>query len=243
MACRHFFPHNAPMSPASDTSAQRHSSASNWITFAKLAGMMALAILALPACGPDYNAIANRLRTENLQQKNQIAGLNDSLRNKDATITDLQSRLNGNLPPLQTLPPDRLAQVFTAARLEIQSSSDTYDPDGKGLSAFRIFLRTYTNDGQIAPASGTLTVEAFELPAAPTEPRRLGTWTFTPQEMKKNWYTGLGLNHFALTCPWQTHPTQDAIVFKARLQDALTGMTLQAQLDKKISLPAPMPAK
>jgi hypothetical protein len=198
-----------------------------------LAAMPAL----LAACGPNYNDIANRLRSENLEQKNQIAALHDKLRNKDATILDLQSRLNGSLPPLQTLPPDRLAQVFTANRLEIQGGSDSYDPDGKGISAFRVFLRTYTEDNQLAPASGQLTIEAFELPPSPAEPRRIGAWTFTAADMKKSWYTGLGLNHFAFTCRWQAPPSQNAVVLKARLRDALTGATLEAQLDKKISLP------
>ncbi|HVT81194.1 MAG TPA: hypothetical protein VHM90_11105 [Phycisphaerae bacterium] len=182
--------------------------------------------------------MANRLRHENMEKDSQIASLNDRLRNRDATIKDMQGRLSGNLPPLQTLPADRLGQLFTVSRLEIQGTSDTYDPDGKGISAFRVFLRTYTEDGQIAPAAGTLTIEAFELPPAPAEPRRLGTWTFTPEQMKKSWYTGLGLNHFAFTCPWQTPPTQNALIFKARLQDALTGGTLAAQLDKKVTFPA-----
>lgn len=191
---------------------------------------------ALAACGPDYNAIANRLRQENMDQRSALGDLQDQIKNRDATIRDLQARLRGNQPPLPTLPPDRLAQVFTAVRMELARQTDAEDLGG-GVKGFRIFIRTLSDDAQTIPATGTLTVEAYELPAAPAEPRRIGVWKFTPAEMKKNWYSGLGAYHFAFSCPFQTVPTITDITFKARLQDALTGQTLEAQLDKKIALP------
>jgi len=201
-------------------------------------GLLVIAGAVGGCSGPDMNAVANRLRQENLEQKRQIGDLQDKLKNRDATIEDLQRHFATNTPPLPTLPPERLADVFTAARLEIQGQTDSADlADGK--RGFRVFIRTYADDGQIVPAAGTLTIEAFELPAAPAVPRRIGTWTFTPQEMKKNWYTGLGLNHFALNCPWTSPPALANITFKVRLNDALTGLTLEAQLDKKMSLVVP----
>lgn len=203
---------------------------SSWCSWCLRA--LVLGVLGLTACGPDYNAIANRLRKENIAQKSELASLQDQLKNRDATIRDLQTKAGANALP--TLPPERLAQVFTAAHLEIRSQTDSADL-GDNQHGFRIFLRTYADDGQTIPAAGTLTIEAFELPAAPAEPRRLGTWTFTPQDMKKNWFTGLGTNHFALSCPWTSPPTLQEITFKAHLQDALTGQTLEAQLTKKIS--------
>jgi hypothetical protein len=137
---------------------------------------------------------------------------------------------------LPTLPPERLAQVITAAKLEFRNQTDAEDL-GDGKKGFRVFLRTYTDDGQIAPASGSLTIEAFVLPPTPAEPKRIGTWTFTPQQMKAAWFTGLGTNHFAFSCPWEQVPTIKSVVFKARLVDALTGQTLDAHLDKNIANP------
>jgi hypothetical protein len=145
-----------------------------------------LATILLPACGPDLSAANDRLRKTNLEQRDQITQLKDQLANRDATISDLRSQTSQGLPPLQTLPPDRLAQVFTVSRLEIQSSSDAADLSNHGIDGFRIFLRTYSADGQIVPASGALTLEAFELPAAPAEPRRIGSWTFSAEDMKKS---------------------------------------------------------
>jgi hypothetical protein len=192
--------------------------------------------LLLAGCaGPDYNKIANELRAENLKLTREVATLKEELNNRDSTIAELRSPQG---PPLQSLPQERLNQLFTATRMEIRSTSDTWDNgDGKGTAAFRVFIRLYGSDGQLMPASGTMTIEAFELPPAPAPPRRIGTWTFSPDEMKKSWYSGLGLNHFAFTCPWESPPTQPTVTFKATFRDLLTGDTLQAQLDKKITRP------
>ncbi len=191
--------------------------------------------LALAGCGgTDLNAVANRLREENLDQKRQITDLQEKLKGREATVRDLQAHFAMNSPPLPTLPPERLAELFTVAKLEIRGQTDTADL-GAGIKGFRVFLRTYAEDGQIVPAAGVLVIEAFELPAAPAEPKRIGLWTFTPAQMKTSWYTGLGLNHFAFSCPWQTEPAGSAITFRVRLRDALTGETLEAQLDKKIT--------
>jgi hypothetical protein len=208
-----------------------------WLRAALFLPLLALAA-SCPSCGPDYNAIANRLRATTLEQKGEIAGLRTQLANRDATIADLRDKASG--PPLDTLPPGRLAQLFTAASIEIRSGSDTWDAgDGKGTHAFRIYLRLHDADGQIIPATGAVTIEAIELPPAPAEPRRLGTWTFTPEQMKRNWYSGLGLNQFALTCPWESPPTTRDIVLKVHYKDALTGNVLEAQISKKIHLPPP----
>jgi len=160
--------------------------------------------------------------------------------NRDAQVADLQKQLAAGNPPLQTLPTDRLAQLFTAASIQLRNQSDVWDfgPANGGKAGFRIFLRTLTDDGQIIPATGTLTLEAFELPASPGEPRRLGAWTFTGEEMKKNWYAGAGANYFAFNCPWTTPPTQQNITITARFTDALTGRHLEATLTKAITPPA-----
>ena len=198
---------------------------------------MPLMAIALTACsGPDYNAIANRLRESNMKLEQDNASLHDQLTNRDATIQSLRSQQG---PPLPTLSPERLANLFTASHMEIQSSTDAADSgDGHGISGFRVFIRFTDQSGQIIPAAGTLAVEAFELPAAPAPPRRIGAWTFTPQQMKKSWYSGLGLNHFAFTCPWESPPQLREIVFKAHFQDALTGGVLEATLNKNVAPPA-----
>jgi len=202
-----------------------------------LCAAMLIGPMLLAACGPDYGAVANRLREKNLKQSQEISSLKEELKSRDATIAAMRADAG---PALQTLPAERLEQLFTATRMEIRSTTNTWDNgDGKGVAAFRVFIRMHDGNGQLMPASGTMAIEAFELPHAPAQPRRIGAWTFTPEEMKKCWYSGFGLDHFALTCPWEqgNAPTQEGVVFKATFKDLLTGNTLQAQLDSKIAVP------
>ena len=193
---------------------------------------------ALAGCGPDFQAVANHLRQQTIDQQHQIDTQQAELRNRDATIAQLRDQAQGKSPPLQTLPDDRLAQLFTIAQLQIRPQTDSWEfASGKGLAGFRVFLRTLTADGEILPATGTLTIEAFELGDPPAEPRRVGTWKFTPAEMKKSWYNGMGLNQFAFSCPWKSPPTTRKMLFRATFTDALTGRTLVADLQKAVTLP------
>jgi hypothetical protein len=199
--------------------------------------------LALAACGPDFRASANRLREENIKLTNELSAAKADLRNRDQTIRVLREQLQGNAPPIETLPAARLDALVTASRLEIRSQTNAWEFEtGKGLAGFRVFIRTLADDGTNLPATGALTLEAFDLAAPPAQPKRLGTWTFTPAEMKKNWYPGMGLNQFAFSCPWDAPPESPNITFRATFTDALTGRTLVAQLDKEVLLPSKSPA-
>jgi len=206
--------------------------------FHRIASLV-IASAVLTACGPNYSAVNNRLRAENMAKDKEISSLNDQVATQDATIKSQQAVLDKQSPPLQTLPSDRLADMFTVAKVEIlpaTDSSDLLEGDNK-LKGFRVYFRTLTQDRMVYPSTGTLTIEAFELPPAPTPPVRLGTWTFSPADMKKNWYDGLGLRHFAFNCPWSALPGHADVTFKVTFTDALTGVTFEDHLDKKITLP------
>ena len=193
----------------------------------------------LAACGPNYTAVNNRLRAENSQQEKEIATLKAKQASDAAIIQSLQDQLSGKVPRVETLPPERLAELFTVGSVQIQKESGSTDlgtGDGK-LKGFRIFIRTLTADGMVLPATGKLEVEAFDLPPAPDQPVRIGTWTFSAEEMKKNWYAGLGLNHFAFNLPWETPPRHADVTFKVRFTEALTGNVFTAHLEKKVTLP------
>jgi hypothetical protein len=213
---------------APDNAAMTHASL-------RLLGSLSLAgTLVCAGCGPDFQASANRLRAQTITQQNQIADLQAKLAARDSIIQGLRSQLDDRAPRVQTLPQARLAQLFTVGRLDV--SSDTrFTNLGNGARGLRVFIRTRTDDGMIFPATGTLTIEAFALAPAPAQPSRIGTWTFSPEEMKKNWYSGLGLNHFAFNCPAAPPPGKSDLVIKATFIDALTGKTLDATLTKKIA--------
>jgi hypothetical protein len=216
----------------------------HFISYVGVIALMASS-LALSGCGPDLNAAANRLRQQTIDQDRQIGDLKQKVASRDEIIQGLRSDAEKKSPPVQTLPHERLAELFTVGRVDLQPTTYVSDLDGaKGAAGFRVFFRTMTDDGVVFPATGTLTIEAFDLPAAPASPTRLGTWTFTPEQMKQSWYSGLGLNHFAFNCPWSAAPSGENVQLRATFVDALTGNTLTAELSKKLTPPpATAPAK
>jgi hypothetical protein len=203
------------------------------------AGVVPLILIAmsLPACGPDMNAVANRLREKTIQQDRELAGLKDKVTRRDATIAQLQGQLDARFPRVDTLPAERLNTLFTAAKLQIRPQTDSWEfKAGEGLTGFRVFFRTLTEDGTNIPATGELEIQVLQIAPAPANPR-LGTWKFSAAELKKSWYAGLGTNYFAVNCPWQTPPSSRDVHFHLRFTDALTGAVLEASMDKKITLP------
>ncbi len=198
------------------------------------AGMLAGGLV---GCGPNFEASANRLRAQTITQEREISDLKEKVTARDADVRGLQQQIDNTTPRVQTLPDQRLGELFTVGRLEIQRSTAVTDL-GDGKTGLRVYLRTMTDDGMVLPATGQLTIEAFALAAAPAAPVRLGTWNFSPGEMKKQWYNGLGLNHFAVDCPFGTPPpppptTGADIVVKVTLVDALTGKRLEGSLTMK----------
>ncbi|MGN6370499.1 MAG: hypothetical protein ACTHN5_19765 [Phycisphaerae bacterium] len=184
----------------------------------------------------------NRLRAQAQKNEAEIATLKGKVASDEQLIASLREQVSSKTPAVQTLPAERLRELFTVGSVEIQKGTDASDlgtGDGKS-KGFRLFFRTLTGDGMVFPATGTLEVEAFWLPKAPAEPVRIGAWTFTPEEMKKNWYSGLGLNHFAFNLPWEKGPGggpgQSDVTFKATFTDALTGNVFTAHLDKKVTV-------
>lgn len=103
----------------------------------RLAALCLLAAaIALPACGPNYNAVANRLREQNIAQQQQISTLKDKIAARDATIQHLQSANTAN--PIPTLPPKRLAQLFTVGKVQLQSSTNVSPPGPPRRKARRL---------------------------------------------------------------------------------------------------------
>jgi hypothetical protein len=201
-------------------------------------------LFALPACGPDMNAVANRLREQTIKQDREIADLKAKLARSEATATQMRGQLDARYPRVDTLPQARLDALYTPVKVQIRPATDSWEfENGKGLAGFRVYFRTLAEDGTILPATGDVQIEALELPPAPAPPRRLGTWNFTAADVKKAWYSGMGLNQFALNCPWQTPPAAADVTFRLRFTDALTGRVLEAKLDKKVTLPTGSAAK
>lgn len=186
---------------------------------------------ALAACGPNYARIDNELRARNLHLEQELDQARQTTKDQQATIEVLNEKLAQRLPRVETLPDARLKDLFTVGRVEIKGSTDAWDihNDGK-LEGFRVFVRPLMANGDVLPATGTLQIEAFDLAMAEGS-QRIAECTYTPEQLKDKWYGGLGLNHFAVNCPWTKGPAHREITFKVRFIDALTG---RAFTDQKV---------
>ncbi len=191
--------------------------------------VLALALLLGGCLGPNYERIADDLRTRNLQLEESLARVRQESTDREDTITLLLEQLDAKSPRVPTLSDARLAELFVVDRVELQDSTDAWDFDGKGKQeGFRVFFRPLMADGDVLPATGTVTIEAFDL-ALEQGSQRLGKWVFQPTELKDKWYGSFGLNHFAVNCPWTAPPKHAQITFKLVFVDALTGQVHEDQ--------------
>lgn len=198
-----------------------------------------VACLPLGGCfGPNYAQVASDLRAKNLQLERDLATERQQRRDLNATVAVLNEQLDARTPRVASLSRERLAQLFTVGRVEIQKSTDAWDADNDGRpESFRVFVRPLTEDGTVLPATGELRIEAFDL-AQEEGTQRIGRWTFGPETLKRQWYSTIGTNHFAMTCPWAERPRHREITFKIRFVDALTGQAFEDQELIKLHLPA-----
>jgi len=199
--------------------------------------LLLLLSLALGGCfGPNYEKVANDLRDHNLQLEQQLARTKQESTDRENTITLLLEQLDAKSPRVATLPDTRLAELFTMDHVQLQGTTDAWDFDGKGTQqGFRVFFRPLMTNGDVLPATGTVTIEAFDL-AIEQGSQRLGKWTFKPAQLKESWYGSFGLSHFAVNCPWTAPPKHDEITFKIEFVDALTGRAYVDQQKVKMHL-------
>ena len=169
------------------------------------------------------------LYQQNVALHNTIVSLKEKLRLKLHEIHELERQLAAKTPHLPTLSANRLRQLFTVQRIRIGADTRIARLHGaRKPCGFRVFVRTLMAGNIPLPATGTFTIEAFDLALAHGS-QRIGQWTFTPAEAKKAWYGILGLNQFAFDCPWKKPPRHDEITFHAKFVDALTGRVFTAQ--------------
>ena len=191
--------------------------------------LLAAATLCAAACGPNYGAVARQRMDQIIRLEDKNAALEAKLKDRDNTITVLQQQLAGKTPRIATLPPERLDELLLPTRVELQRSTDvsTFDDPGP-QKGYRVYFRPLTDQGQPIAATGTVTIEAFDL-AIKTGAERIGSWTFTARQIKDFWYSGFGLNHFAVNCAWDKPPQNDQITFRITFIDSLTGRMMTDQ--------------
>jgi hypothetical protein len=195
---------------------------------------IALGVTIPSLCGCGSPSAANiELRKENQTFESQIATLQAQHTRDVQTIAAAES----SRTTVPTLPPERLAQLFTTHGLQFTEATggDNPDPTAATDSELKLVLETVDQDGTPIKSAGSFAAEAFDLddPAHPS----IGKWTFAADESRKLFYSRFGLYGYVLTCPWQTVPVHPNLTIKVSFTDTLTGMTFVAQQQVKIRPP------
>ena len=207
-------------------------SPSTLLATARRAVSSAVIATALAGCGTP-NPANIELRKKNQALEAQVQTLTARHDRDSQTIAALQA----NRPTIPTLPPDRLAALFTTHGLEFTNSTAGDNPDAAAVfdTQLKLGLNAVDQEGTSIKAAGSFMIEAFDLddPAHPL----LGTWTFDEAQSRAAFFSRFGLYGYVLTCPWQLKPVHPNLTVKASFTDSLTGLTFVAQRQVKVRPP------
>jgi hypothetical protein len=205
---------------------------SSFLATARRAVLCVPIAIVIAGCGTP-NPANIELRKKNQDLENQVHTLNARHDRDTQTIAALQS----SRPTIPTLPPDRLAALFTTHGLEFTSATAGDNPDAAAAfdTQLKLGLNAVDQEGTSIKAAGSFMIEAFDLddPAHPL----LGTWTFDEAQSRAAFFSRFGLYGYVLTCPWQLKPVHPNLTVKASFTDSLTGLTFVAQRQVKVRPP------
>jgi outer membrane murein-binding lipoprotein Lpp len=198
-----------------------------------------LLLVSAVVCGCKSPDKANiQLRKDKQQLEAQI---NELKVQHEAAVARL-SAYEKETGTVETLPGERLNQLFTVHKIDLHNLSSGADTNLKspGDEALKVYLVPMDESGDPIKATGRVVVEAFDL-SKPTD-NRIGQWEFEPKQIKPHWRSVLRLNAFVLTCPWQTKPERSGLAVKVTFTDALTGRTFEKLKDVQVKPPSSTPA-
>jgi hypothetical protein len=98
----------------------------------------------------------------------------------------------------------------------------------------KVYVVPLDGDGTPIKAAGTFTVEAFDLddPGKPL----VGTWRFSPEQVRKLFYNQLLLYTYVLPCPWSKQPAHADLTVRVTFDDTLTGRQFVGQVQAKVRI-------
>jgi len=190
-----------------------------------------IAAVALSGCsGPSSANI--QLRKENQQLSARIDQLNRRHDADQAQIRVLQRNAN----VVETLPEDRLNQLYTTAGLRLGRLCGGFHPDPNlvGDTMLKVYVVPIDQDGDPIKAAGSFQIELFDL-ALPSQ-NRIGQWNFDLQRARSDWYAQLFMYEYVFNCPWQTPPAHSSLLLRVTFTDALTGRVFSIDRDITVQL-------
>jgi hypothetical protein len=167
-------------------------------------------------------------RAEAESANKNLSDTRGELARKQKQIDTLVSLGPGRLEKLNHVKVIKLGQYTGGADLDAQDGDD----------GIKVFLRPIDANGDTIKASGSLTVQLYDL-AQPSDKTLIGEYKWSVDEVSKAFSGGFLTYHFTFTCPWKSGPPKhDEITVRVEFVDYLTGKTMQVQKMCKVDLPA-----
>jgi outer membrane murein-binding lipoprotein Lpp len=204
------------------------------ITRQAILAAIGAAAVSLAGCGGPNQANI-QLRKDKQQLSAQVDQLNRQHAADTATIQALQAT-----NAVQTLPDNRLSELYTVAGLRLGKLTGGFhpDPNAVGDTMLKVYVVPTDQDGDPIKAAGAFHIELFDL--AQAKDNRIGTWDFNVQAAHANWYSQVFMYTYVFSCPWQTPPANSSLLARITYTDALTGRVFTVDRDITVQLP---PAK
>jgi hypothetical protein len=193
---------------------------------------------AVAGCGqPSRPNILLRKQVQSLEAK--IADLERQHGTDAATISGMTERI-GTVP---TLPPERLARLFTTNSITINrlTGGADFDPDKPGDEGSTVYVNVWDQHGDGLKMAGSFVVVAFDL--ADPQATKVGHWEFPVEHAQDYWHSFLMRYEYVLPCPWQdVIPRHADLTVRVTYTDELTGRKFNQQSVVKVRLPpSPQP--
>jgi hypothetical protein len=174
--------------------------------------------------------------------RRQITRLEDRLHEQQqelAARANTISALNRQLADARAISPEVLEQIYFPEEIRFASLTAGVNLDDQpGDDGVVVHLQPLDRNRDPLKVAGSVRIDLFDL-AAPTGQTLIGRCTYSPEELRERWLTGLLTYHYSLECPWDRLPETNAVTVRAVFTDLLTERVITAQRVVEVQLPPP----
>jgi hypothetical protein len=184
----------------------------------------------------------NRANIDLRKQNQQLAGEVRHLKLEEQGALQVIKALRESKGTLPTLPPERLAKLYTThgiqfGRLTGGADIDATKPGDEGVAVYVFPVDQY---GQKLKAAGAFDIEAFDLAADPSQ-SLVGKWHLDVDQANAGWNSTLIEYTYGFVLPFQKTPNHPEITVKVTFFDELTQSPFDAQTVVRVTLPVQPP--
>ncbi len=184
-------------------------------------GMSLLLATTLAGCAAgDVDALESQLRTQEetiAQLQRELSSANAEARAAVAETDSLRNQLAQQNQPPSTLP-EQAQALFRVERVEFHKyMTGGLDTDGQpGDDAVAVLLVPQDQDGELLKVPGGVHIDLFDM-TQPADQQRIGSYDFSPQEVREAWYSGFFGSGFMLELPLIIPPQSPKVTLHAEL--------------------------